>query len=283
MTHQASTGKGVGKGCPAPLPVLAWWVVTPYHVTHKVEHLFLKFLKYDSVIPKLLTLISLQNITLWSVHIWKRNRTSDWDLLIVAFFLTSVGLLRSRRPGWNSNGRDVLLLVYHSTKTWFATWAESFDCVNSPLGRNLLIWHPNNMTCLKKVSCRVSYRWMIQCSGRMGFLGCSWSTRPRSCRSWGTYRCTVQGFLCRWSRLCTGTCSRWCREGRDSPRSCHKGPSYPQPLGTWKMHKKRWCHQTVPLKSEFSFIIARSSGTVLPKIKKTLKSTKNEFYKSNET
>ena len=63
-THQASTGKGVGKGCPAPLPVLAWWVVTPYHVTHKVEHLFLKFLKYDSVIPKLLSLISLQNITL---------------------------------------------------------------------------------------------------------------------------------------------------------------------------------------------------------------------------
>ena len=63
-THQASTGKGVGKGCPAPLPVPAWRVVTPHHVTHKVKHLFLKLLKYICDIPRNSSLISTQNITL---------------------------------------------------------------------------------------------------------------------------------------------------------------------------------------------------------------------------
>ena len=32
-THQASTGRGVGQPLPTPLPVLAWWVVTPPQVT----------------------------------------------------------------------------------------------------------------------------------------------------------------------------------------------------------------------------------------------------------
>ena len=30
------------KGCPTPLPVLAWWVVTPHHVAHNLKLLFLK-------------------------------------------------------------------------------------------------------------------------------------------------------------------------------------------------------------------------------------------------
>ena len=32
-THQASTGRGAGQPLPTPLPVLAWWVVTPHQVT----------------------------------------------------------------------------------------------------------------------------------------------------------------------------------------------------------------------------------------------------------
>ena len=44
-THQASTGKGVCKGCNQPplLPLLAWWVIiTPHHLAHYLKLPFLK-------------------------------------------------------------------------------------------------------------------------------------------------------------------------------------------------------------------------------------------------
>ena len=56
-----------------------YFMSTPYHVTHNVEHLFLKCPKYDSVIPKLLSLISLQNITPWRG--WKKTRGHPCPLL----------------------------------------------------------------------------------------------------------------------------------------------------------------------------------------------------------
>ena len=59
MTYVSTT-----KATPTPLPMLAWWVVTPHHVAPNLKLLFLKRFNGDNIISVKFKKIPPQNITL---------------------------------------------------------------------------------------------------------------------------------------------------------------------------------------------------------------------------
>ena len=92
MTYVSTT-----KATPTPLPMLAWWVVTPHHVAPNLKLLFLKRFNGDNIISVKFKKIPPQNITLWakfwgisitfakiwymlgfSIHIYKRESFNSW-------------------------------------------------------------------------------------------------------------------------------------------------------------------------------------------------------------
>ena len=69
MTYVSTT-----KATPTPLPMLAWWVVTPHHVAPNLKLLFLKRFNGDNIISVKFKKIPPQNITLCIVFAIFHNR-----------------------------------------------------------------------------------------------------------------------------------------------------------------------------------------------------------------
>ena len=71
------------KGLPHPLPMLAWWVITPHHVAHNLKHLFHKHFNGYNAISKKNCLILPKNLTVWR---WYKDNWRDYAFVTEFLF-----------------------------------------------------------------------------------------------------------------------------------------------------------------------------------------------------
>ena len=100
------------KASPTPLPMLAWWVVTPHHVAHNLKHLFLKHFNGRNAISKNCCLISLLRCKRFE---WKHVRSKCEHLLTLVWKLVKLQTIykwirtcNRRQPSYKSWGKRVL-------------------------------------------------------------------------------------------------------------------------------------------------------------------------------
>ena len=130
MTYVSTT-----KATPTPLPMLAWWVVTPHHVAPNLKLLFLKRFNGDNIISVKFKKIPPQNITLWGgfqvlllhiLHAYKHRNTKNtfWYFISALFYKGFLNWsIWGDPPGTLNTSNYKRVLGWKNLRTFF--WRQS--------------------------------------------------------------------------------------------------------------------------------------------------------------